>query len=205
MRVAAPPLLPIFRSRLQGELLALVLVDPTRSWTIDELSDRTGHPYPTVATEVRRLQEAELVRIDTVGRTKLLSANEPNPYFRPLSQLVLMAFGPPLVISEEFGTVRKVEQLMIYGSWAARYEGEAGPVPNDIDLLVIGRPDRDDVYEAARRAQRRLGREVNVTLRTRDAWDQASDGFTRQVRSAPILEVRHPQRDAAMEQGKRGH
>ena len=205
MRVAAPPLLPIFRSRLQGELLALVLVDPTRSWTIDELSDRTGHPYQTVATEVRRLQEVQLLRIDTVGRTKLLSANESNPYVRPLTQLVLMAFGPPLVISEEFGTVDRIEQLMIYGSWAARYEGEAGPAPNDIDLLIIGRPDRDDVHEAARRAQQRLGREVNVTIRTRDAWEKASDGFTRQVRSSPLLEVRYPQRDAEVEQGKPGH
>ena len=205
MRVAAPPLLPIFRSRLQGELLALVLVDPSRSWTIEELADRTRHPYQTVATEVRRLQDVQLVHIQTVGRTKLLSANESNPYVRPLAQLVLMAFGPPLVISEEFGTVDKIEQLMIYGSWAARYEGEAGPVPNDIDLLVIGRPDRDDVHEAAQRAQQRLGREVNVTLRTRDAWDKASDGFTRQVRSSPLLEVRYPQPDAEMEQRKRSH
>ena len=205
MRVAAPPLLPIFRSRLQGELLALVLVDPSRSWTIEELSDRTGHPYQTVATEVRRLQDVQLVHIDIVGRTKLLSANESNPYVRPLTQLVLMSFGPPLVIAEEFGTVRRIEQLMIYGSWAARYEGEAGPVPNDIDLLVIGRPDRDEVHEAALRAQQRLGREVNVTLRTRDAWDKASDGFTRQVRASPLLVVRYPQQDAEVEQGKRGH
>lgn len=29
-----------------------------------------------------------------------------------------------------------------YGSWAARYAQHSGPVPNDIDLLVIGEPDR---------------------------------------------------------------
>lgn len=205
MRVAAPPLLPIFRSRLQGELLALVLVDPSRSWTVEELADRTGHPYQTVATEVRRLQDVQLIHVQTVGRTKLLSANESNPYVRPLTQLVVMSFGPPLVISEEFGTVSRIEQLMIYGSWAARYEGEGGPVPNDIDLLVIGKPDRDEVHEAALRAQQRLGREVNITLRTHDAWDKASDGFTRQVRSSPLLEVRYPQTDAEMEQRKRSH
>lgn len=205
MRVAAPPLLPIFRSRLQGELLALVLVDPLRSWTVDELCERTGHPYQTVATEVRRLQEAQLVRIDTVGRTKLLSANESNPYVRPLTELVLMAFGPPLVISEEFAEVDRIDKLMIYGSWAARYDGEVGPTPNDIDLLVIGRPDRDDVHDAAQRAQQRLGREVNVTLRTRSAWESATDGFTVQVRSSPLVEVPlYPRQDAEVEQGKRG-
>ena len=84
--------------------------------------------YQTVATEVRRLQDVQLVHIQTVGRTKLLSANESNPYVRPLTQLVLMSFGPPLVISEEFGTVSRIEQLMIYGSWAAPHSGRLGQV-----------------------------------------------------------------------------
>jgi hypothetical protein len=104
VRVAAP-LLPIFRSRLQGELLALVLVDPARSWTIDELSQRTAQPYQTVATEVRRLHDSGLFTMTAVGRAKLLSANESKPYVRPLTQLVLMAFGPPLVIGEELAKV----------------------------------------------------------------------------------------------------
>jgi hypothetical protein len=152
VRATAPPLLPIFRSRLQGELLALVLADATRQWTIDELAERTGEPYQTVATEVRRLQEADLLEATTVGRTKLLSANDANPYLRPLSQLATMAFGPPTVIGEEFTFVDGIEAIYVYGSWAARYRGEPGPAPNDIDILVIGRTDRDDVYDAARRA-----------------------------------------------------
>ncbi len=202
MRAAAPPLLPIFRSQLQGELLALVLVDPSRQWTLDELAERTGEPYQTVATEVRRLQEAELLQATAIGRTKLLSANEANPYLRPLSQLAIMAFGPPLVIGEEYTTVRDIEAIYIYGSWAARYHGEQGPAPNDIDVLVIGKPDRDDVYAAAQRAQQRLGREVNVTQRTRKQWDSATDGFTQQVRSSPSVEIPYPADHGAVEQGK---
>lgn len=202
MRATAPPLLPIFRSQLQGELLALVLVEPSRQWTIDELAERTGEPYQTVATEVRRLQEAELLQATAIGRTKLLSANEANPYLRPLSQLAIMAFGPPLVIGEECTTVRGIEAIYIYGSWAARYRGEPGPAPNDIDVLVIGKPDRDDVYAAAQRAQQRLGREVNVTQRTRKQWDSATDGFTRQVRSSPLVEIPYPADHGAVEQGK---
>lgn len=202
MRPTAPPLLPIFRSQLQGELLALVLADPARQWTIDELAERTGEPYQTVATEVRRLQEADLLEATTVGRTKLLSANEANPYLRPLSQLATMAFGPPTVIGEEFTFVDGIEAIYVYGSWAARYQGEPGPAPNDIDILVIGRPDRDEVYDAARRAQQRLGREVNVTQRTRKQWDAATDGFSEQVRSSPMVEVPYPRNRDAVEQGQ---
>jgi hypothetical protein len=202
VRATAPPLLPIFRSQLQGELLALVLGDASRQWTIDDLAERTGDPYQTVATEVRRLQEADLLVATTIGRTKLLSANEANPYLQPLSQLATMAFGPPMVIGEEFASVDGIEAIFVYGSWAARYRGESGPTPNDIDVLIIGRPDRDEVYDAARRAQQRLGREVNVTQRTRKQWDTATDGFSKQVRRSPMVEVPYPRSHDAVEQGR---
>ncbi len=199
-----PPLLPVFRSRLQGELLALTLADPDRKWTIDELSERTGEPYPTVATEVRRLEQAELLGASTVGRTKLLSANRDSPYLRPLAQLATMTFGPPTVIAAEFAPVEGIDAIYIYGSWAARYEGQPGPPPHDLDVLVLGRPDRDDVFDAAQRAQQRLGRDVNVTQRTRRQWETATDGFAEQVRSAPMVEVPYPPSDAEVEQGRRG-
>lgn len=191
MPTTAPPLLPIFRSRLQGELLALVLDDPDRLWTNDELAKRTGEPYPTVVAEVRRLEQAELLDANSIGRTKQLSANRDSPYLRPLAQLATMAFGPPIVIADEFATVDDIDAIYLFGSWAARFNGEPGPSPKDIDVLILGHPDRDDVFEAAQRAQRRLGREVNVTQRTREQWESATDGFAQQVRSSPMIEVTH--------------
>lgn len=202
MRTAAPALLPVFRSRLQGEVLALVLADPGVEWTVDDLATRTGQPYQTVGSEVRRLQDAELVVARSVGRTKLVRANEDSPYFRPLAQLAVMSFGPPLVVGEEFGSLAGVSQVFIYGSWAARYEGESGPAPRDVDVLLIGAPDRDDSYEAARRAEERLGREVNVTIRNAQQWQSASDGFTRQLRSSPLLEIPH-QDEGGREEGRK--
>lgn len=113
-----------------------------------------------------------------------------------------MAFGPPLVIGEEFAQVAGIEAIHIYGSWAARHAGEPGPPPNDIDVLVIGGADRDDLDEAARRAQRRLGREVNVTQRIRKRWQTATDGFTEQVRNSPMTEVPSPGIHDPLEHGK---
>jgi hypothetical protein len=40
-------------------------------------------------------------------------------------------------------------------------QGEHRP---DIDVLVIGNPDRDDLDDAIDRASRRIGREVNATV-----------------------------------------
>jgi hypothetical protein len=186
---AAPPLLPIFRSRLQGEILALVLSDPAAEWTVEDLVQRTGQPRQTVANEVRRLEGADLLASRAIGRAKLVRANERSPYFEPLARLAVMSFGPPLVIREEFGALVGVERIFIYGSWAARYAGEQGPAPHDVDVMVIGTPDRNAVYEAARRTEARLGREVNTTIRKADQWEAAEDGFTRRVRSSPLVEI----------------
>lgn len=188
-QAAAPPLLPIFRSRLQGELLALVLGSPDVEWTAEDLSRRTGHPRHTVANELRRLEEVGVFGARMIGRSKLIRANAENPYYEPLSRLALMSFGPPQVIREEFGTIDHAEQLFIFGSWAARYAGEQGPAPHDVDVLIIGTPDRDEVYEAARRAQERLGREVNATVRKAEQWHGAHDGFARTLRSSPLVEI----------------
>jgi predicted nucleotidyltransferase len=188
-QTAAPPLLPVFRSRLQGEILALVLGNSGAEWTADELSRRTGHPRHTVANELRRLEEAGLFTTRMIGRSKLVRANASNPYYEPLSRLALMSFGPPQVIREEFAALDNAEQLFIFGSWAARYTGEQGPAPHDVDVLIIGAPDRDEVYEAARRAQERLGREVSTTVRKAEQWQGAQDGFARQLRSSPLVEI----------------
>jgi predicted nucleotidyltransferase len=189
VRTTAPALLPVFRSRLQGELLALLFGDTETECTVEGLADRTGHPYQTVATEVRRLQAADLVATRNIGRAKLLRANTDSPYFRPLAQLALMAFGPPLVVSEEFGPLARVEQIFIFGSWAARYAGESGPAPRDVDVLLVGSPDRDAAYEASRRAEHRLGREVNIVIRDPEDWHTAGDRFSQQLRSSPLVEV----------------
>jgi len=114
----------------------------------------------------------------------------------------LMAFGPPLVIGEEFAHLEGVESIHIYGSWASRYDGTTGPTPYDVGVLVIGTPNRDAVYDAARRSQERLGREVNVTQRTTEQWESASDDFSQQLRASPMVDVPYPSRDAEKEQGQ---
>jgi predicted nucleotidyltransferase len=189
MRSESPSLLPIFRSRHQAELLALLLLHPDEEFTLTGLSRRLRTPLTTLQREVARLVEAGLVQQRRLGRTRLLSAASANRYAEPLTQLVTLAFGPHLVVEEEFRELDGVDAVIIYGSWAARYQGEAGPPPNDVDVLVIGQTNRTEVYEAADRAERRLGLPVNPSLRTRTRWLEASDALVRQVRSSPVVWV----------------
>jgi predicted nucleotidyltransferase len=100
----------------------------------------------------------------------------------------MIAFGPRSVVAEEFAALQGVE-VYIYGSWAARYLGEPGPPPGDVDVLVVGTPSRDAVWEAAERAERRLHKEVNAHVVSPARWEERTEPFLRQVASRPLVRV----------------
>src|SRR5271165_6395855 len=196
MRTEAPALMPILRSQPQAELLTLLLLHPETEYSITELSVKLGAPLTTVQREVNRLSQAGLINERRVGRTRVLSANPAGRYTRPLTELLTVAFGPHVVIKEEFADVPAVG-VAIYGSWAARYNGVAGPPPADVDVLVVGEPSRAEIYDAAEQAEQRIGFPVNVTLSSPARWAAASDALIQQIRSAPLVWVIGPPEDRA--------
>jgi DNA-binding transcriptional ArsR family regulator len=192
MRSAAPALLPVFRSRLQADILAALLLKPGEEHSLTELADRFGAPLSTVHGEVRRLTDAGLLQRRQAGRSVMVRANPDNRLTRPLAELLFLSWGPLQVVAEEFSGLEGAEEVLIFGSWAARYQERHGKPPNDVDVLVVGRPSREDVYDAADRAQQRLGMPVNPVIRTGEAWRQASDPLVRQIQSSPYVAVLVP-------------
>jgi hypothetical protein len=187
MKVPAPSLAPILRSDTQGRILARLLVDPSKSYNLSELVEWAGSSMPTVQREVGRAEAAGIVTTEKVGPTRLVRANPDHPLFGPLSQVVLSTYGPPAVIARESQDIDGAEAVVLFGSWAARYLGRPGRAPNDIDVLVIGSPDRDAVDEAAERAERTIGLPVQPTIRSRPQWIAADDSFIKEVKRRPLV------------------
>lgn len=80
-----------------------------------------------------------------------------------------------------------IDDAYLFGSWARRYRGEHGPPPGDIDVVIIGDPDVDDVYAACTEAGRVLRQEVNPVILTPDEWRSGRSGFIREVRNGPLV------------------
>jgi hypothetical protein len=186
MQAKPPPLLPLLRSRLQADLLALVLLQPDREWTLTELARRAGASVATAQREVSRAEHAGVVESRRLGNTRLVKAAA-SPLTEPLTELLLRSVGPRQVLAEELAPIAGIQAAYVYGSWAARYVGQEGRAPNDIDVMVIGRPNRDELYDAAQRASARLAREVNVTVRSPSWWDSGDDAFHEEVRRRPLV------------------
>ena len=190
MRSDSPLLAPTFRSRAQGDLLALVLLHPNQEWTISELARRLALPVTSVQSEVTRLAQGGVLATRKVGRARVVRANTASPAVAPLTQLTLVTFGPQTVIADEFNGLG-ADRVLVFGSWAARYHGEVGGVPADIDVLLLGDGvDRGAAYTAAERAEARLGMPVNPVLRPAGSWDDPDgDALVLEVQARPYVDV----------------
>lgn len=125
-----------------------------------------------------------------IGNTRLVRAGTASPYYAGLADILTRAFGVPAVLAAALRPVAGIAAAYIYGSWAARHEGQAGQRPiGDIDVLILGEPDRDQLYSALSSAEERLGRPVQATIRDPGWLDSGAGPFHDTVTSRPMLEL----------------
>ena len=195
----APALLPLLRSQAQAELLALLYLHPDMEYSLTEVAALIGVSVKTIHTEASRLVEAGFISDRRHGNNRLLRAVTDSPVSKPLTDLLAVTFGPVPVLTDLLKGANGVEQAFIYGSWASRYRGESGPVPNDVDVLVVGSADRDDLDGIARAAQARLGRPVDIRRVRPEIWESSdpADPFLASVRTRPLVELRLTEQEEA--------
>jgi DNA-binding transcriptional ArsR family regulator len=191
MRTAPPALLPILRSQVAGDLLALLYLHPNSEYSLTEVASAIHASVNAVHHEATRLAEAGLISDRKRGNLRLIRAVTDSLLTRPLTDLLAVTYGPLPVLSELLAEVNGVAEAYIYGSWAARYHGEPGPIPVDVDVLVIGTAALDDLDDIAEQAQRALHRPVNIRRLRPETWHDRdpADPFLQSVRSRPLVNL----------------
>ena len=186
---APPRLAPIFRSDTQLKILGATYLEPERHFTIPELVERSSRPQSTVAREVDRLAEAGLLETELRAGRRTVWAAGTSTIFNELRSLLLKTIGPKAVLEQQLAGMPGIDRCVIYGSWAKRYRGEPGALPQDVDLLVIGDPDVGRIRAEADAATRKLGRDVNVTVLSPEEWDGSGSGFIAHIKNGPLVEL----------------
>lgn len=197
MRSSSPALLPLLRSRVQGDLLALLYLHPDRDYSLTEAAGLIDASVKAVHTEAARLIATGFIKDSRRGNVHLIRAATNTPVSRPLTDLLAVTYGPQPVLTDLLHNAEGITHAFIYGSWAARYLGEPGPVPNDVDVLVVGTIDLDDLDEIARAAQDRLRRPVHIRRVRPAAWASPDpvDPFLATVRERPLVQLQMPVQD----------
>lgn len=177
-------------SRTQQRLLALLFVNPDRSYFANELVRLAGSGIGAVHRELATLESAGLVTAKRVGNQKHYQANRAAPIFGELRGIALKTFGVAEVLREALQRLApKIRIAFVYGSLAKGTDHAA----SDVDLMVVSdEVDYADLFGATAEAERRLGRKVNPTVYGTAALQEkrtAGDGFIPRVLAQPKILV----------------
>jgi len=190
-------LFPLFRSEAQARVLSAVYLAPEdRAPHVAVIAEETGLAYSTVQREVAALEDAGLVRSTTVGRAKVVRPDTASPVYDELASLVLKTYGPATLLGNALRGSPGVVEAYIFGSWAARYHGERGADPGDIDVLVVlsdpgadAGADADAIEDVLTPIEKVLGREINVVFTREREWSTQSSPFLQTVKARPLVAV----------------
>jgi predicted nucleotidyltransferase len=183
MRTEAPGLLPLFRSEMQVRLLALLILQPERSWTLSELSETLAAPQSSVHRELGRAEAAGIIQRDASFRPHRFRAITSDPLYEPLAAILRSSVGVEDALR---GALKRPDVLaaLIHGSWAS---GVRRP-DSDIDVLVVGDADLRKLRSVVRPIGKAAGRTIDLTVMTpeelRDLLDRRSS-FGRRLLEGP--------------------
>lgn len=194
MRKNAPALDSLFPNVRQG-VLAATLGRPEKWWYLSELAEFLHTRPSSLQRELSSLEQSGILQQRKDGRRTYFKAETRSPIFRELRSIFEKTVGlvPTLRVA-----LRPLETdivcAFVYGS-IARGEEHA---TSDVDLMVIGTVGLADLTPSLRKAEKRLGREVNVTNYSVDEFRKkvaGGDHFLTTVLKGGLQFVKGEQRD----------
>lgn len=141
-------------------VLAATLSQPDKWWYLSELAEFLHTRPSSLQRELTALAQSGILERRREGRRAYFRPQLRSPIVRDLRSIFERTVGliPTLRIAL-WALESKIASAFVYGSVARREERAA----SDVDLMVIGSLGLAELAPPLRKAERRLGREVNVT------------------------------------------
>lgn len=163
-------------SKTRVTLLSMLMMNPRKRFYIRELSKILKIPYGMLYREVKNLVSLGIITEEKKGKITLLSVNMDLPYFAELRGLMIKTAGLGDAMRDALSGFIGIRYALIYGSLASGEETDR----SDVDFLVVGEVDEEDLLKAMSGVEKDVGREVNYIL-----WSE--DEFMERVREGHHL------------------
>lgn len=176
-------LLSDYRQRILG----LLLLHPENRYHVREIARLTETVAGTLHRELSKLAEAQVLLREVSGHQVHYQANINFPIYSELASILRKTSGLANQIANALiPLLSKIDFAFIFGSMAS---GNAN-LGSDIDLLIIGSVNFEDVVAALYQVQTMLRREINPKVYSVNEWKKLSinnTGFISNILKNPKI------------------
>ncbi|MCD4700850.1 MAG: nucleotidyltransferase domain-containing protein [Candidatus Aegiribacteria sp.] len=166
-------------------LLSLLFLNPDRTYYFREIRDIIGSGSGAVHRELANLVDAGLVTLNKQANQHRYRVNRESPVFQELYDFFKKTTGLPHQIGKVLEKLEsEIRLAFIFGSYASgEFRSES-----DVDLMVIGDVEFQDIISAIHGIQEKTGREINPVVYSAGSFrDRLDSGFIKDIMKSPKL------------------
>ena len=142
------------------------------------LQQEFGESSNAIRIELNRLEEAGMLRSETVGNKKMFRANDQHPLFSEIHNILLKQIGIDRVVEQVIERLGNVERVYLIGDFSKGIDSTI------IDLLIIGSIDRSYMMSLVEKAEKVVNRKIRYLLYEAEEFSEPMlDRFT----PAPLM------------------
>jgi predicted nucleotidyltransferase len=148
------------RSELRRKLLAYFYANRSARVYVRQLASALDVDSTNLSRELARLEREGLLHSEIEGKQRYYGINQQYPYLKAVLSLLQGTVGIVPTLKSVLHHVPGIDKAYLYGSFA-KNEADAS---SDIDLLIIGQPDANDLVKEISRLEKSINREVSYTV-----------------------------------------
>ncbi len=170
----------IWSSKLRQKLYRLYFSQTNGRYYLRELERLLDEPVGNIRREILKWSKAGLFLRERVGNLTFYSLNKSFPLYEELKRIVSKTIGIEHTLREGLKGIKRIGIGIIYGSVAS---GE-DTGNSDVDVLLIGNPDMDDLVNTIQGIEKQVGRDINYVLYTPEEY-----GLKKKAENTFIMDV----------------
>jgi predicted nucleotidyltransferase len=175
----------ITKSRIRQKIILLFVYNKGKEFYLSEVARRVKTSAGTAQRELNRLRRVDLMTFEKKGNLSVYRLNEEHPLLGEIEVIVRKTLGIEVELKKALSDIGGIRWAFTFGSHAKG----AMKANSDIDLFVIGDVSEDEVYNAVRRVEENVGREINYHVSTEAEFARRSTAgsFYKDIAAGPLM------------------
>jgi predicted nucleotidyltransferase len=162
------------RSKIRRKLILLFIYNRKKEYFLNEIARNIGTSAGTAQRELNKLLKGDLIILAKRGNMNMYKLNTRYSLLSEVESIIRKTIGVEVELEEKLKNIPGISFALLFGS----YVKGGFKSDSDIDLFVIGNMNEEKVYHAVQDVEKKIGREINFHLASKNEFVENSKSRT---------------------------
>lgn len=158
----------LFKSKARQNILKLFFANEEKSFYLSEIAKIIKVSVGTCQRELNRLISSGILKTEKKANLNFYFLNKQNPLLREIRNIFVKTLGIEIELKKIIKSIKGVKYALIFGS----YVKGGFRADSDIDLLIIGQINENELIRKIKILETAIQREINYHLYSENDFKQ---------------------------------